>query len=392
MEIAGAARLKHFPVYLFDDLDNQKAAEQAKGVDVIDLGVGDPDRPTPGYIIDALKAAVDDPKNHHYPSFKGLPAYRKAVSHWYKQQFSIELNPDTEVVSCIGSKGGVAALPMALCNPGDVVLIPNPCYTAYIPGIQMAGAEVYYMPLLEENNFLPDLSAIPADICNRAKLMIINFPGNPTAALAPIEFFDEAVAFANKHGIVICHDAPYSEAVFDGNRQPSFLEAKGAKEVGIEFHSMSKVFNMSGWRCAHAVGNADVIKYFSKIKSNTDMGIFQPIQHAAIAAMTGSMDFTHNMAKTYQKRRDVLCAGLDELGWNVRKPPATFFVWTKVPAPGMKSCEFASKVLKESGVLITPGLGFGEYGEGYIRIALTVEEEVYPVVIERIKKAGFVYN
>ncbi len=392
MEIKGAERLQHLPVYLFDDLDRQKAEEKAKGVDVIDLGVGDPDRPTPDYIVEALKTAVDNPANHHYPSFKGLPEYRKAVSHWYKQQFRVELNPDTEVLSSIGSKSGVAALPMALCNPGDVVLIPDPCYTAYIPGILMAGAEVHYMPLLEENQFLPDLEAIPDDIRNRAKLMILNFPGNPTAALAPVEFFNEVVQFAKKYGIVICHDAPYSEAVFDGKRQPSFLEANGAKEVGIEFHSMSKVFNMSGWRCAHAVGNSEVIQYLGKVKSNTDMGIFQPIQHAAIAALTGSMEFTQNMAKVYQGRRDLLCDGLDELGWNINRPEATFFIWTKVPAPDITSGDFAAKVLKETGVLITPGLGFGKHGEGYIRIALTVEEDVCKTVVERIKKAGFVYN
>lgn len=392
MNIQGADRLKHLPVYLFDDLDAQKAAEQAKGVDVIDLGVGDPDRPTPQYIVDALKRAVDDPRNHHYPSYKGLPEYRRAVAHWYRQQYGVEADPNTEVLASIGSKSGVAALPMALCNPGDVVLIPDPCYVAYIPGIIMAGAEVRYMPLLEKNGFLPDLDAIPAEDRKRAKLMLLNFPGNPTAALAPLPFFEKVVAFAKENEIVVCHDAPYSEAVFDGNRQPSFLEARGAKDVGIEFHSMSKVFNMSGWRCAHAVGNAKVISHLGKVKSNTDMGVFHPIQHAAIAALTGSMDFAREMARIYQRRRDILCDGLNELGWNVLKPPATFFVWTPVPEKGTPSIEFASKVLNKAGVLITPGRGFGEHGEGYIRIALTVEEDVCRTVVERIRGAGLVYN
>ena len=392
MKIVGADRLKHFPVYLFDALDAQKAEEQAKGVDVIDLGVGDPDRPTPRYIIEALKQAVDDPRHHHYPSYKGLSAYRQAIAHWYKTNFHVNLDPETEVLSSIGSKGGVASLPMALCNPGDVVLVPDPCYTAYLPGIQMAGAEVHFMPLLEENDFLPDLDAIPEAIRRRARLMLLNFPGNPTAALGPASFFSRVVEFADRHGIMVCHDAPYSEAVFDGNRQPSFLETSGAKELGIEFHSMSKVFNMSGWRCACAVGNRDVIACLGKVKSNTDMGIFQPIQMAAVAALTGTMDFTREIARVYERRRNVLCDGLDQLGWKVRRPPATFFIWTRVPDPGLSSGAFAEKVLKKAGILITPGRGFGEHGEGFIRIALTVEEEVCRSVIDRIKKAGLVYG
>ncbi len=391
MKIQPAERLSHLPVYLFDDLDAQKEAEQAKGVDVIDLGVGDPDRPTPKYIIDVLKQAVDDPRNHHYPSFKGLPEYRRAVAHWYKTNFNVELDPNTEIMSCIGSKGGVAALPMALVNPGDIVLVPDPCYTAYIPGIIMAGGEVHYMPLLEKNEFLPDLDAIPEDVCQRAKLILLNYPGNPTAALGPMSFFEKVVEFAKKNNIVVCHDAPYSEAVFDGNRQPSFLEVPGAKEVGVEFHSLSKVFNMSGWRIAHASGSADVIAYLGKVKSNVDMGIFQPIQHAGIAALTGNMDFTRETTNIYQRRRDVMVEGLNSLGWNVRKNPATFFIWTRVPEEGTPSIEFAAKVLQKSGVLITPGRGFGEYGEGFIRIALTVEEDVCQTVVERIKKAGLTY-
>ncbi len=391
MNIQGADRLSKLPVYLFDDLDAQKAAEVAKGVDVIDLGVGDPDRPTPGYIVEALKQAVDNDRNHHYPSYKGLPEYRRAVAHWYKTNFNVDLDPEKEVLACIGSKRGVADLPMALCNPGDVVLVPNPCYTAYLPGILMAGAEVHFMPLLEENDFLPDLDAIPEPVRHRAKLMLLNFPGNPTAALGPLSFFQKVVEFAEQYNIIVSHDAPYSEAVFDGNRQPSFLETPGAKEVGIEFHSVSKVFNMSGWRCAHAVGNAEVLACLGKMRSNVDMGVFQPIQYAAIAALTGSMDFTREMCRVYNRRRDVLIEGLNRLGWNVRKNPASFFVWTRVPQKGISSGEFAAAVLKKSGVLFTPGRGFGEYGEGYIRIALTVEEDRLREAVDRIEKAGFVY-
>lgn len=392
MQIQGAERIKHFPVYLFDALDAAKAEQVAKGVNVIDLSVGDPDRPTPKYIIDALKQAVDDPKNHHYPSFKGLPEFRKAVSHWYRTNYNVELDPNSQVLSCIGSKRGVADLPMALINPGEVVLVPDPCYAAYLPGIVTAGGEVYFMPLLEENDFLPDLDAIPEEIRQRAKLMLLNFPSNPTAAIAPLSYFEKVVAFANENNIIISHDAPYSEAVFDGQRQPSFLETPGAIEVGVEFHSLSKVFNMSGWRAAFAVGNPTLISLLGKIRSNLDMGIFQPIQHACVAALTGSMDFTREMAQVYQQRRDALIDGLASLGWKPRKPPATFFVWTPVPEEGVSSGDFADRVLKDAGVLITPGRGFGVHGEGYIRIALTVEVERIGEVISRLDKAGFRYN
>ena len=392
MKIQSASRIESFPVYLFDALDAAKAEQEAKGVDVINLSVGDPDRPTPKYIIDAMKQAVDDPANHHYPSFKGLPAFRQAVAHWYEQNRNVKLDPETEVLSCIGSKRGVNDLPLALVDPGDIVLVPDPCYAAYLPGIIAAGGEIYHMPLLEENNFLPDLEAIPAEICQRAKMMLLNFPGNPTAALGPLSFFERVVAFAKKHEIVVAHDAPYSEAVFDGERQPSFLEAEGAMEVGVEFNSMSKLFNMSGWRAAFAVGNADVIGLLGKIRSNLDMGIFQPIQHACVAALTGSMEFPQQMTQVYQRRRDLLIDGLANLGWAPHKPPATFFIWTPVPVPEESSGDFADRVLKEAGVLITPGRGFGQHGEGYIRIALTVEEEDIAQVLERLDKAGFRYN
>lgn len=392
MKIHGADRIAQFPVYLFDKLDQAKAAEVAKGVNVIDLSVGDPDRPTPHYIVEALKQAVDNPANHHYPGYKGIPAFRNAVTHWYKINFGVELNADTEVISCIGSKRGMADLPMALVNPGEVVLVPDPCYAAYLPGIVAAGGETHFMPLKAGNGFLPDLDAIPEDVCKRAKLMLLNFPGNPTAALAPLSYFENVVEFAHRHNIIVAHDDPYSEAVFDGERQPSFLETPGAKEVGIEFHSMSKVFNMSGWRAAFAVGNSEVIGLLGKIRSNLDMGIFTPIQHACVAALTGSMDFTRGMSQVYQQRRDVLIAGLTKLGWNPITPKATFFVWTPVPEAGVSSGDFADRVLKEAGILITPGRGFGEHGEGYVRIALTKEASVIEEVIAKLEKAGFSYS
>lgn len=391
MKIETADRLRHFPVYLFDDLDNQKAAAQAKGIDVIDLGVGDPDRPTPDYIIDVLCEKARDDRHHHYPSYKGLPEYRKAVAHWYKQRFGVDLDPNSEVLGLIGSKIGVALLPMALCNPGDLVLIPNPCYTAYRPGITMAGAEIAELPLLEKNGFLPDLSAIPSDVARKAKLMLLNHPGNPTAALATPKFFSDVVKFANDHNIAISHDAPYSEATFDGEVALSFLETPGAKEVGVEFHSCSKVFNMPGWRCAYASGNGEILAALGKVRSNIDMGQFEPVQLAAAAALTGPMDHPRKMARMYQERRDALCAGLDELGWKVIWPKATFFVWTRVPTD-MKSGDFAKELLAKAGVLISPGTGFGALGEGYIRIALTVEVDRLKEAVQRIKDAGFVYS
>ncbi len=391
MNIQPAERLEHFPVYLFDALDQQKEEQEAKGVDVIDLSVGDPDRPTPKYIVDTLREAALDPNNHHYPSFKGLPAFRKAVAQWYERQYGVDLDPNREIMSVIGSKGGMSGLPLALVNPGDVVLVPDPCYPAYLPGIVTAGGTVHFMPLKESNEFRPDLDIIPEETCKQAKLILLNFPSNPTASICSVDFFAKVVEFAKAHEIVVAHDAPYAEMVFDGNRQPSFLEAPGAKEVGIEFHSMSKTFNMSGWRCAFAVGNPAVIGALGKLKSNLDMGIFEPIQHAAIAALTGSMDFTKEICEVYQRRRDILIEGLERLGWQPRKPPATFFVWTPVPEKGASSADFATKVLLEAGVLITPGSGFGKHGEGYLRIALTVEEARMREVVSRLEKAGLRY-
>lgn len=390
MKIEPAERLNHLPVYLFDDLDNQKAAAIAKGIDVIDLGVGDPDRPTPSYIIDVLCEKARDDRYHHYPSFKGLPEYRQAVAGWYKRRFGVDLDPNSEVLSLIGSKIGVALLPSALCNPGDAVLIPNPCYTAYRPGITLAGATIHEMPLHEKKGFLPDLSEIPTEVARKAKLMLLNHPGNPTAALATPEFFADVVAFANEYNIAVSHDAPYSEASYDGVNVLSFLQTPGAKEVGVEFHSCSKVFNMPGWRCAYCSGNSTIISALGKVRSNIDMGQFEPVQLAAAAALNGPMDHPREMARIYQARRDALCGGLDELGWKTIWPKATFFVWTRIPCD-TKSGEFAKALLEKAGVLVSPGSAFGSMGEGYIRIALTVEVDRIKQAVERIKKAGFVY-
>jgi len=358
---------------------------------VIDLGVGDPDKPTPDYILQAMWEAAQDDKNHHYPSYKGLAEFRKAVSSWYKSNFNVDLDPNTEVLSLIGSKGGMASIPLALMDPYDVILLPNPCYPAYRPGIYLADGEIFEMPLKEQNNFLPVFEDIPSDVARKAKVMFLNYPSNPTAAVADIKFFSKVVDFAKQNSIIVCHDAPYSEAAFDAWRNPSFLEAPGAKDIGIEFNSCSKTFNMSGWRVAFVVGNKDIISALGALKSNTDMGIFQPLQYAAIKALTSPMDFTRKMSKVYEGRRNILVAGLNELGWNVIVPKASFFMWTRVPC-NMSSSDFASAILEKAGVLITPGIGFGSLGEGYIRIALTVDEPILKSAVDRIKNAGFVYK
>ena len=392
MDIRAAERLGQFPVYLFDKLDADKAEVQARGVDVISLGQGDPDEGTPPEIVEELARAARDPKNHHYPSFKGMPEYLQAVADFYKNDFGVTLDPGPEILSLVGSKGGVGRLPLAIVNPGEVILCPDPCYPAYIPGMILAQAEIYYMPLLRENNFLPDLTKIPEDIARRARLMLLNYPNNPTAGVATKEFFAEVVAFAKKYDIIIAHDAPYNMMVFDDEEPLSFLQTPGAKDVGIEFHSMSKLFNMTGWRCAFVSGNSKIISALSTLISNTDMGVFRPIQYAAIKAFHNGNIFMNKMNKLYQERRDVIVNGLGSLGWQVPPPRGTFFVWLPVPEKGRESIPFALELLHKSGVLITPGRGFGEYGEGYLRIALTVSADRMREVVNRIREAGYVYT
>ena len=392
MEIKAAERLNHFPVYLFDKLDADKAEVEAKGMDVISLGQGDPDEGTPPDIVEELCRAAADSKNHHYPSFKGLPQYLQAIAKFYKDNFGVELDPGPEILSLIGSKGAMGRIPLALANPGEVVLCPDPCYPAYIPGIILAVAEMHTMPLLEKNNYLPDLTKIPEKVARRAKLMLLNYPNNPIGAVANPEFFREVVAFAKKYEIIVAHDAPYNMLVFDDEKPLSFLETPGAKDVGVEFHSMSKLFNMTGWRCAFVSGNRHVIAALSKLISNVDMGIFKPIQFAAIKALNNGTAFMDKMNNLYQERRDVIVKGLRSLGWKVDLPKGSFFVWFPVPEKGKESIPFALELLHKTGVLLTPGRGFGEYGEGYLRIALTVSSERLKEVIKRIRNAGYIYK
>ena len=388
MKIEKADRLKQLPPYLFAELDRKKDEVKARGVDVIDVGVGDPDQPTPQHIIDSLCQAAAEPAHHRYPSYSGMNNFREAVSEWYKKRAGVSLNPLKEVVSLIGSKEGIAHIPLAFINPGDVALVPSPAYPVYKIATQFAGGEPYEMPLLKENGFLPDLDAIPADILAKAKMMFLNYPNNPTAAPATPEFFAKVVDFAKKHNIMICHDFAYSEMAFDGYLPPSFLETPGAMDVGIEFHSLSKTYNMTGWRIGWAAGNQDIIGGLGQLKSNIDSGIFEAIQVAGIKAMADDEAWLAEMRKLYEERRDVVMKGLEELGIKATAPKATFYVWAEVPE-GYTSASFVSHLLEKAGIVSTPGNGFGDPGEGYFRIALTVSSERLQEMVDRIKKTGF---
>ncbi|MBW1675638.1 MAG: LL-diaminopimelate aminotransferase [Deltaproteobacteria bacterium] len=378
-----ADRLKRLPPYLFKEIDSQKEQVRAKGIDIIDLGVGDPDLPTPPHIIEALKRAGSDPANHRYPSYSGMGEFNTAVAKWYKQRFDVDPDASTEVVTLIGSKEGIAHIPLAFINPGDIALVASPGYPVYHIGTQFAGGTPYFMDLLKENRFLPDLEAISLEVAQKAKMMFINYPNNPTAAVATKDFFESVVAFAREHDVIVCHDAAYSEMAFDGYRPMSFLEVEGAKSVGIEFHSLSKTYNMTGWRIGFAVGCADVISALGQVKSNIDSGAFQAVQIAGITALEGDQVCVEDMRQTYAERRDILVAGLRSVGLSVDKPCATFYLWVEVPE-GYTSAGFASLLLTEAGIVTTPGNGFGAAGEGYVRMALTVDRERIHEAVERM--------
>lgn len=385
MEFEQAQRIKNLPPYLFARIEKLIKEKQNTGVDIISLGIGDPDMPTPGYIIEELQKQAEVGDNHQYPSSAGMLAYREAVAQWYKNRFGVELDGASEVVSLIGSKEGIAHISFCYLNPGDLVLVPDPGYPVYAGGAILAGGEPYYMPLTAENGYLPDFSAIPADIARRAKIMFINYPNNPTGAVAGEEFYRAAIAFAQTYNILICHDAAYSEIAFDGYQPPSFLQYPGAKEVGIEFHSLSKTYNMTGWRIGWAAGNHQVVEALGRLKSNVDSGQFQAIQYAAIKGLTGPQDAVVQMRQVYQERRDILVNGLNSMGWQLAKPKATFYVWAPVPA-GYTSESFAELVLERAGVVITPGSGYGSASDGFFRMALTVEKERLAEALERMKK------
>jgi LL-diaminopimelate aminotransferase len=388
MTFEKADRVKRLPPYLFKEIDRLKAEIQAQGADVISLGVGDPDLPTPKHIIAHLQQAAEDPSTHQYPSYSGMNNFKGSVARWYQRRFGVTLDPETEVITLIGSKEGIAHFPLAFINPGDVALIPTPAYPVYAVATMFAGGESYFMDLVRENDFLPDLTAIPPEIARKAKFMFINYPNNPTGAIAERPFFDKVVEFARTYNVIICHDAAYTEMGLDGYRPMSFLEVPGAKEVGIEFHSLSKTYNMTGWRLGFAVGNAHILDGLGQIKSNIDSGAFNAIQRAGITALESDQSCVAEMQRIYQERRDVLIAGLRSVGLQPEVPKASFYVWCPTPK-GYSSADFTSLLLRQAGIVTTPGSGFGLPGEGYVRMALTVSKERIAEAVQRIRKLSF---
>lgn len=378
-----ADRINSLPPYLFATIDKAKAEAIKKGVDVINLSIGDPDLPTPKHIVEAMKKSVENPARHRYPSYEGMLSFRTAAAKWYKKTMNVELNPEDEVLTLIGSKEGIAHVPLAFLNPSDISLVPDPAYPVYNIGSILADGKPYKMPLLAENDFLPDLEAIPSNIARKAKLMFLNYPNNPTSAIASLKFFKEVVDFANENDIIVIHDNAYSEMTYDGYKAPSFLSVSGAKEVGIEVHSLSKTYNMTGWRLGFAVGNRDVLSGLGKVKTNVDSGAFEAVQEAGIAALSSSQDCVRDMNKVYKERRDVLVTGLKKLGLEVKPPKATFYVWARVKG---SSSDFAKMLLGKAGIVATPGVGFGEYGEGYVRFALTQPVDKINEAVGRMHK------
>ncbi|MFQ5842541.1 MAG: LL-diaminopimelate aminotransferase [Thermodesulfobacteriota bacterium] len=384
MKIQQAERVKQIPPYLFAEIDRKKTELREKGMDLIDLGIGDPDIPTPRRIIARLIETAQDPANHRYPSYGGMLDFRQAVADWYERRFHVSLDPHTEVLTLIGSKEGIAHIPLAFVDPGDYVLVPSPGYPVYRVATLFAGGTPHFMPLSGENGFLPDLSAIPAKVAKKAKLLFINYPNNPTAAVAERPFFEDVVEFAAKYGIIVCHDAAYSEIAFNGYRPTSLMEVEGARDVGIEFHSLSKTFNMTGWRIGFAVGNGEIVGALGKIKTNIDSGAFQAVQFAGIEALNGYGTETEEIIGIYTARRDLLVNGLRAAGLEAESPKATFYLWVRIPS-AYTSAQFATLLMEKSGIVGTPGIGFGDAGEGYIRFALTVGEDRLREAANRLK-------
>lgn len=368
-----AQRVEKLQPYLFVEINRKIAEKRAKGEDVITFAIGDPDIPTPSHIVDCLVQAARDPVNHRYPETDGLPIFRQAISKWYQGRFGLSLHPDKEVLPLIGSKEGIGHMALCLIDPGDVALVPDPGYPVYSVGVMFAGGEIHWMPLEEKNGWLPDLEAIPEGVARRAKVLWLNYPNNPTGAVAGLDFFEKVVWFARKHEIAVCHDGPYSEVVYDGYRPVSFLQAKGAMDVGIEFHSLSKSYNMTGWRVGMAVGNERLINALMRVKSNLDSGIPQAIQLAAVAALTGPQDCIQDHNRIYQRRRDRVVEVLNRIGLKVQPPRASLYVWAKLPSE-YTSAEFCAILLEEKGIVVTPGAGYGKYGEGYVRLSLTIPD------------------
>ncbi len=383
-----AERLDRLPPYAFVEVRKRIREAKARGIDVISLAIGDPDRPTPPHVIEALNRAARDPANHTYPTDedKGMLAFREAVARWYAARFGVSVDPETEVIALIGSKEGNHHVALATLDPGDVAIIPDPGYPAYAASALFAGAEVVRVPLSTSDGFLLDFEAIPADILPRTKLIWLSYPNNPTTAIAPLDFYERAVAFAQQHGIVLVSDNPYSEIAYDGLRTHSILEVEGSKDVAIEFNSLSKPYNMTGWRIGMALGSPALVRAVATLKENTDSGIFNAVQYAGIAALDGPQDVISDNIAVYQRRRDLVVETLRSLGFELEPPKATFYVWAPIPG-GQGSLEWVSRLLELTGVAVTPGIGFGSRGEGFIRISLSVPDHRLDEAIERIRGA-----
>ncbi len=383
-----SSRIKNLPGYLFQTINERKLKARQEGRDVIDLGMGNPDMPPPEPVVEKLKETVTNPKVHRYSASKGIPHLRKEICLWYERRFGVKLNPDEEAIATIGSKEGISHLALAIFDRGDVVLTPNPTYPSHFYSVIIAGATVYDVPLLPENNFLPDLNQPIYDRFPVPRAMIVSYPNNPTTQVVDLDFFKGLVRFAKRNNIIIIHDLAYSEICFDGYRAPSFLQVEGARDVGVEFYSLSKTYNMAGWRVGFMVGNKFIVRALAKLKSYYDYGIFTPVQVASICALRLEEKYINKTVEEYRKRRDTLVDGLNRIGWTVEKPVATMYVWAKIPEQfrHMNSLDFALYLLDECNLVVSPGLGFGKYGEGYVRIALVENEHRIRQAIRSLKK------
>lgn len=389
--ISPADRIKSLPAYVFARLDELKARAREQGLDLIDLGMGNPDGATPQPVVEAAIAALQNIANHGYPPFEGTASFRRAITNWYNRRYDVELDPDSEALPLLGSKEGLTHLAIAYINPGDLVLVPTPSYPAHFRGPLIAGGKIHSLILKPENNWLIDLAAIPDDVAKSAKILYFNYPSNPTTATAPREFFEEIVAFARKYEILLVHDLCYAELAFDGYQPTSLLEIPGAKEIGVEFHTMSKTYNMAGWRVGFVVGNRHIIQGLRTLKTNLDYGIFAALQSAAETALQLPDVYLHEVQARYRRRRDFLIQGLAQLGWDIPPSKATMYLWVPCP-PGIGSTDFALSVLQQTGVVVTPGNAFGVAGEGYVRISLITECDRLQEVLHRFKQAGIRYS
>jgi LL-diaminopimelate aminotransferase len=384
-------RLKSIPPYVFAEIDKKRQAAVARGVDVINLGIGDPDEPTPAHIVEAMHKALDNPANHHYPPFGGMKEYKEGAAGWVKRRFGVTVDPSTEVTSLIGSKEGLHNTIMAFIDAGDVNLIPDIAYPVYQTSTLLAGGTPYFMPLKAEDGFLPDLDAIPQAVAAKAKLMLLNYPNNPTAGVADLAFFEKAVAFCRKHDILLCHDLSYSEMTFDGYKAPSVLEVPGAKDVAMELHTMSKTYNMTGWRIGFAIGNPFAVKALAQTKSNVDTDIFKAIQLASVAAFNGPTDHIERCNKLYVERRDLAVQALSKLGWNVKPNKATFYMWLRTPE-GMSAGDFGNHMLDTAGIVVPPGTAYGPGGEGFFRMSLCTNKERLQEAFDRMGKHSITFD